>query len=85
MYIYAYNRSDQISVFLILVFALLRKGTNIQIFLFESKMITNQINVHRYFSQPYIHVHIDVSTYINKYSLEVGIPILLKVGIFFFF
>ena len=59
MYIYAYNRSNWISVpinidiwdfffygYCILVFDLLRRVTNIRIFWFESKRITNRIKIY---------------------------------------
>lgn len=37
MFIYTYNRSDQIYIYYILVFGLFRNVTDIQIFHFESK------------------------------------------------
>ena len=61
MYIYAYNISNWISVpinidicdllffygYCILVFDLLRRVTDIQIFWFESKQITNRIKIYK--------------------------------------
>ena len=70
-------------IFTDITYSSLRRATYIRIFLFESKRITNRIKIYGYFSQPYIHVHIDLNTYINKYSLQVKILILLEVGIFF--
>ena len=71
-------------IFTDITYSSLRRATYIRIFLFESKRITNRIKIYGYFSQSYIHVHIDLNTYINKYSLQVKILILLEVGIFFF-
>ena len=46
---------------------LLRRDTDNRSILLESKRITNRIKIYGYFSQPYIHVQINMSTYINKY------------------
>ena len=68
MFIYAYNRSNWVYVpinidicdllfifhgYCILVFDLFRRVTDIRIFRFESKRITNRIKIYEYFAQLY--------------------------------